>query len=325
MRIVALIALSLLAGGSDDLDAYLKEREAQGFSGAVHVRVGGRTLVDRGYGLADRERKTGVTAETVFEVGSITKVFTAATVIRLAEEGRLSLDHRLPRFFSKVPRAKRAITVRQLLAHRSGLPEYPGYGDLAPLTRPQAVRNALGLPLRFRPGTRTGYSNVGYTVLAAIVEVVTREPFAAAVRRRVFTPAAMSRTGFSGERRWSAGELAVGYGNLGAPANARVSWSLQGAGGVRSTTGDLVKWVDAVRAGRVLTPRSVTLLYRLAIGPPGDVAYGGANAFGFQAVVVERRQDEALVVVLTNSNVLPNLVADDVARGLVSRIGSGRA
>lgn len=322
MKLLALVAISLVAVGSDELEAYLKEREAQGFSGAVLVRFGDRTVVDRGYGLADRGRSIPAQRETVFEVGSITKVFTAAAVVRLAEEGKLRLDDRLPRFFARVPRAKRAITVRQLLGHRSGLPEYPGYGDLVPLTRNEAIRNALVLPLRFRPGKRTAYSNVGYTVLAAIVERAARQPFAVAVRRLVFVPAGMAKTGFFGERRWAADEIAVGYGNRpGRHRAAPVSWSVQGAGGALSTTGDLLKWVDAVRGGRIVKARNVPLLYRLAIGPPAEtVAYGGANMFGFQGVIVELPREPALIVVLTNSNVLPRFVADEVARGLKERI-----
>lgn len=322
MKLVAAAALCLLAGSPEELQAYLAERESQGFSGAVLVTRADETLVDRGYGLADRERRRPAQAETVFEVGSITKVFTAATVIRLAEERKLSLDDRLPRFFRRVPRNKRAITVRQLLAHRSGLPENGGFDDLAPLTRPQSVRNVLGLPLRFRPGTGTAYSNVGYVLLAAIVERAARQPFAGAVRARVFAPAGMTRTGFVGERRWSPEALAVGYGNLPYPdRNKPVSWSVQGAGGVLSTTGDLAKWVEAARGGRIVKPRNVRLLYRLAIGPPdGPVAYGGANAFGFQATIVELARERVLIVVLTNSNLLPRLVADEVAEALEAKM-----
>jgi CubicO group peptidase (beta-lactamase class C family) len=326
-----LVAIGCSAGGSrsleDDLYAYMADRANQGFSGAVLVRVGNRTLVDRGYGLADRERGIQVRPDTVFEVGSITKVFTAATVVRLAEERKLRLDDRLPRFFARVPPGKRAITIRHLLAHRSGLPEYAGYGDLHALSRRQAVRNALALPLHFRPGARQAYSNVGYTLLAAIVERVTGRPFALAVRQRVIRPAGMTRTAFFGERAWGRDHLAVGYGNRAAPdRRMTVSWSVQGAGGALSTTADLARLVDAVRGGRIVRPASVPLLYRLAIGPSdGPVAYGGANTFGFQATIVELPRERALIVVLTNSNMLPNLVADDVAQGLERRIAPRRS
>ena len=338
MRLLALVVLCALsaactaaAGKSaeDELAAYLDEQARTGFSGAVLVRRDGRTLVDRALGLADRERGTEVTTETVFDVGSITKVFTAAAVIRLAEEGRLRLDDRLPRFFATVPRDKRRITVRQLLAHRSGLPEYPGYYDLTPLSRAAAVRNALSLRLRFRPGTRQAYSNVGYNLLAAIVERASGERFEAAVRRRVFAPAGMERTGFYGESLWRPEEVAVGYGNRrttgrnAADAHGPVSWSLQGAGGVASTNGDLARWVDAVRGGKVLRAASVRLLYALAVGPGAAVGYGGANDRGFQSVIVELTRARILIIVQTNSNVLPRFRADDVARE-VERLLTGR-
>lgn len=330
----ALAAAAIAAGcaggasaGEDELRSYLEEEAARGFSGAVLVLNEGRRLVDQGYGLADRERRIPIQRDTVFELGSITKVFTAATVMRLAEEGRLRLDDRLPRFFRDVPRSKRSITVRQLLAHRSGLPEYPGYGDLVWISRGRSMRNALDLPLRFRPGTRTAYSNVGYTVLAAIVEVASGERFERAMRRRVFAPAGMSQTGFFGERLWPPERVAIGYEGLSVGArnapDARrgVSWSFKGAGGVVGPTGDLERWAAAVWAGRIIRRASVPLLYRLAVGPPPPgrrpYAYAGGNAFGFNATVAELPDDQALVVVLSNSSPPGAARAEVIERRLV--------
>lgn len=343
MKLVgALAAAAVAAGcaggagaGGDELRAYLEEEAARGFSGTVLVTKRGRRLVDQGYGLADRERRIPVRRETVFDLGSITKVFTAAAVMRLAEEGRLRLDDRLPRFFPSVPRSKRSITVRQLLAHRSGLPEYPGYRDLEWISRARSMRNALDLPLRFRPGTRTAYSNVGYTLLAGIVEIASGERFESAMRRRVFDRAGMNRTGFYGDRLWLSEAVAVGYeglsvGSRNAPdARRGVSWSFKGAGGVVGPAADLERWVEAVWAGRVLRRASVPLLYRLAVGPspPGRrfYAYAGGNPFGFNATVAELPDDQTLVVVLTNSSPPHAARAEVVERRIVDllRRGSG--
>lgn len=316
--------------GNSGVETYLKRQEAAGFSGSVLAVRQGRTVIHAGFGLADRSRRIPVTRETVFDVGSITKVLTAATVFKLAQERKLRLDDTLTRFFSAVPPDKRSITVRQLLGHRSGLPMNPRH-PFADLSRDEAVREALDLTLRFRPGAREGYSNVGYALLAAIVERTSGERFEAAMRRRVFVPAAMSRTGFSGERRWPARDVAIGYGNhVRAPRNApdtyRVTWPLKGAGGVVSTAGDLGRWIRAVHAGRIVRRASVPLLYRLAVGPtppglPPMYGYSGANSLGFNADVEELPATRTYVIVLTNANVLPRERATEIAQGVLRRLG----
>jgi CubicO group peptidase (beta-lactamase class C family) len=321
--LAVLLALAAAAGcahgdsGSDAIGAYLEEQAAAGFSGAVLVRRGDDTLVERGLGLADRERGIPVAPETVFSIGSITKEFTAATVLRLAELGRLRVDDPLPRFLDGVPADKHAITVRQLLRHRSGLPEYSGLRDFERVSRADGIRTILDLPLVFAPGTQELYSNPGYTLLAAIVEEASGRTWEQAVREHVYVPAGMTRSGFYGERRRPSAEVAIGYeGSSAAARNAPdgwgpASWSLKGAGGAVSTAGDLARWVDALRGGRLLRASSRAIALP---DPRGVLAYGGANMFGFNAVVHEA--PDALVVVLSNSSAPRRLRADEVGRGL---------
>ena len=328
--VLAAATTATAAAADPELDAFLARQEKAGFSGSVLAVRNGETVVDRAFGLADRGRRIPVTTATAFDIGSVTKVLTAATVLRLAEEGELRLDDRIGRFLPEVPRDKRSITLRQLLGHRSGLPMNPEH-PFADLTRDEAVREALALPLAFRPGARTGYSNVGYALLGAIVERASGERFERAMRRRVFEPAGMSRTGFTGEKRWRARDVAIGYGNetrLGrnAPDTYRVRWPLKGAGGVVSTTGDLGRWIKAVHAGRIVRASSVPLLYRLSVGPtppglPPLYGYSGGNSLGFNAAVEERPSDRTYVIVLTNANVLPGERAVEVAQGILHRLG----
>lgn len=327
----ALAACGTALAADSTVETYLKRQEAAGFSGSVLAVRHGRTVVHGGFGLADRRRRIPVTRDTVFDIGSITKVLTAATVLKLAEEGRLELDDPLTRFLAAVPEDKRSITVRSLLGHRSGLPMNPQH-PFAALSRDEAVREALDLSLRSRPGARQSYSNVGYALLAAIVELASGERFEAAMRRRVFVPAGMSRTGFSGVRRWPARDVAIGYGNdIAAPRNAPdtygVRWPLKGAGGVVSSAGDLGRWIRAVHAGRIVRRASVPLLYRLAVGPtpaglPPRYGYSGANSLGFNADVEELPAKRTYVVVLTNANLLPRERATEVAQGVLRRLGA---
>jgi CubicO group peptidase (beta-lactamase class C family) len=334
-RLIALLTLaaavpaSTAAAADPRVDRFLQAQAAAGFSGAVLAVWHGRVVVDRGYGLADRRRGIPVTSRTVFDVGSITKVFTAATVVRLAEEGRLRLDDRLTRFLPSIPADKRSITLRQLLGHRSGLPLMP-LRPLADVSRDQAVREALALPLLHRPGARKSYSNVGYALLAAVIERASGVTYESALRGRVFRPAGMTRTGFAGESRWRARDVAIGYGNQrragrNAPDTYSIKWPLKGAGGVASTTRDLAAWVAAVHAGRIVRKANVAELYRLAIGPtppglPPEHGYGGATSFGFNADVEERPREPGLVIVLTNANLLPRERATEVAEGVVERL-----
>lgn len=329
MLLVAAFACTAASAAKPEVETYLERQEAAGFSGTVLAVRNGRTVVHRPFGLADRERRIPVTRDTVFDVGSITKVLTAAAVFRLAEEGKLRLDDTMTQHLGSVPPDKRAITLRQLLAHRSGLPLNPRR-PFAPLTRAGAVQEALALPLRFRPGSGQGYSNVGYALLAAVVESASGERFEAALRRRVFEPAGMSRTGFSGERRWRPRDVAIGYGRQqrgarNAPDAYAVRWPLKGAGGVVSTARDLGRWVEAVNAGRIVQKASVPLLYRLAVGPtpPGKpplYGYSGANSLGFNAAIEEAPRARTYVIVLTNANLLPRERATEVAQGVLRRL-----
>ena len=206
-----LIALLLVAPAAalarepslrERIGAIVEAERRHGFSGAVLVARGGRPLVARGVGLADRRRRTRVTPRTVFDLGSVTKPLTLAAALALVEDGRLALSDRLGDLLPGVPADKRAITLRQLLAHRAGLPEYvvaaPG-GDFAELSREAALRRIFRRPLRFAPGTGYGYSDAGYTVAAAVIEDAAGRPFEAFLRERILERGGMRSAGFYGD------------------------------------------------------------------------------------------------------------------------------
>jgi CubicO group peptidase (beta-lactamase class C family) len=305
-------------GGSQArIGAIVKSEQRRGFSGAVLVVRRGRKIFSRGVGFADRARRIRITPRTVFDIGSITKPLTMAAALALVEDGRLELSDRLGELLAGVPADKQRITLRQLLEHRAGLPEYvvdaPG-GDFVELSREQALRRILRRPLRFEPGSDYGYSDAGYTVAAAVIENAAGRPFEVFLRERILERGGMTSAGFYGHD-WRLSRVAIGYGGRrhgrrNAPdAWSHVSWSLKGAGGVVASARDLVKWTRRLWNGRVLERRSVRTFYeilaqpdRLPQGHDFVLAYSGANDYGFNSVVVEGNRARDAVIVLTNAD-----------------------
>jgi len=281
------LALALLGAPADTIagrvDAYLARLEALGFSGATLVAVDGEIVLEKGYGPADRETRRPVRPGTVFSIGSITKPFTALTILSLADSGELLLDDPLTRFFDDVPPDKAGITIRNLLTHTAGFPGAIG-DDADPVGGDAFVRQALATPLEREPGARYGYSNVGYSLLGRIAEEVTGRPYEAALRERVLEPASMTRTGYRLPPD-VADDVAVGYrggerwGTIferplapdGAPG-----WHLRANGGLHSTVGDLYRLHVALERGGILEPstRAAMESPQVPENPEGSSHYG---------------------------------------------------
>ena len=152
------------------LDRYLKELAGFGYSGSVLVAQKGEVVLDQGYGLADRARGTPFTADTLFDIASISKPFTAAAVLRLEMKGKLKVEDKISKFFPDAPADKAGITLHQLLTHTAGFPETIG-PEYEPLARKAFLQRIFATKLVHRPGERFLYSNAGYSLLAAVVEV----------------------------------------------------------------------------------------------------------------------------------------------------------
>ncbi len=241
------------------LDHYLHELAGYGYSGSVLVAQHGEVILDRGYGLADRAHGTPFTADTLFDIASVSKPFTAAAVLRLEMQGKLKVEDKISRFFPDAPPDKAAITLHQLLTHTSGLPESIGQ-EYDPLARKGFLRRVFATKLLFPPGGRFSYSNVGYSLLAAVVEVASGRPFGDVLHSEVFLPAGMRHTGFLPDAL-DLKRLAHGYlggkdwgTSLDHPhAPDGPWWNLRGNGGILTTTGDLYRWHAALQGNAVLS------------------------------------------------------------------------
>ena len=308
-----------------------------GVSVAV-VRAGRDTLVDKGYGVADLENDVPATARTVYRIGSVTKQFTAAAVLQLAEQGRLSLDASLGALLPQVPAAWRAVTVRQLLNHTSGIRDYTEIGprwvrryreDMPPDSIVALVRDDT---LDFAPGSKWAYSNTGYVLLGMVIEKASGASYAAYLREHFFQPLGLTQTYYcdvapvikhraQGYERQPGGLVNAGYLSMTQPF---------AAGALCSTVGDLAAWNRALATGRVVgaaswarmtTPEGAAARAHYGYGIESDtlaghreIAHtGGIN--GFLSANSYFPDDSLSVTVLTNSGSSPpNRLLDKIAR-----------
>ena len=296
---------------------------------AVVVARGDAIVLAKGYGLADIEHHVPATPATSFRLASVTKQFTAAAILTLIESGSLRLDDPLGALLPEVPAYARGVTVRQLLTHTSGIPDYEpllGKGD-GPQLHDRDVLELLHRPkaLYFTPGTSWRYSNSAYALLALIVERVSGEGFAAYLRHRIFDRAGMPTAVAHVDGVDTVANRA--YGHSGSPGawrrtdQSRTS-AVLGDGGIYASAEELARWSAALDRNAVLSAES----FRMAT-TPAVLASGAATSYGFGwfldrhhghrrqrhegdsigfRTAIQRYPDEALtIVVLVNRGAAP--------------------
>jgi CubicO group peptidase (beta-lactamase class C family) len=304
------------------IDGYLAGLTSKGFAGSVLLEDHGAVLLDKGYGAADRTSGRRVTTETGFDVGSLVKPFTAVAILKLESGGKLRRADPLSRFFPSAPPDKARITVQQLLEHTSGLPDivdavskpvdYTPAFDYEPVSRDEIVRRAMKAKLLSAPGEKSRYSNLGYSLLGAIVEIASGEPYEQFVRETIFEPAGMSRTGYLAPG-WKSSDLAVGYAHnqrWGTPLDHRwlpdgPSWNLRANGGMLSTSGDLAKWIHALAGEKLLTAAEKKALFDLYVhrNKRGARTMGAAGSNDvFDACYLWYVDENRLLIMLTSSD-----------------------
>jgi CubicO group peptidase (beta-lactamase class C family) len=256
--------------------------QGTGFAGVVLVGRGDSIVWQRGYGEADQERHIRNGPSTAFDIGSVTKQFTAAAVLALEQDGKLTVHDPLGKYFPQAPADKRNITLHQMLTHTAGLREYSG-PDEQWLSKENFLQQELRSKLVFAPGSSYQYSNVGYSLLAAVIEQVSGLSYEQYLRQRLFQPAGLTSTGYQ-LAAWPDSAVAVGYvrgrrwGKPTEKGNFRdgPTWNLRGNGGVLSTAQDMWRWHLALASGRVLAPAAQAKLYQpyVAKTPGGAIHYG---------------------------------------------------
>lgn len=237
----------------------IRVSRAEGFSGVVLVARGGKILLRQAEGLADRRRGIPNRIDTHFPLESITKQFTAAAILLLVEDGKISLNDAISEYYAPLPKAWTAITLRQLLNHSSGIVDcsicvFKNYRDY--------IERSMSAPLAFQPGTGMLYSNAGYGLLAGVIEHVTGESYGAFIRARIFDPLHMTHSGYG----TLAANSAKGY----IHDVSQTAWhegkgahmeAMAGFGELYSTVDDMLTWANALRGNILLSPASRTAMF----------------------------------------------------------------
>jgi len=246
------------------LEATLSARVApDGPSVVVLVARDGKILFAHGYGFADRENKIPATPETRFRIGSVTKQFTAAAILTLQEQGKLSIEDTLDKYFPGYPGGDK-ITLHQMLNHTSGLHNYTAHPDfLARVTQPIKPSDLVAWfqddPPDFPPGEQFSYSNTNYVLLGQIVEKVSGMSYGDYLQKQFFGPLGLHDTGVW-QNATPPDHGAKGYSFDGKQVVPALDWDMSWAGGageLYSTVGDLWRWTEALHGGRVLSPTSL--------------------------------------------------------------------
>ena len=305
------------------LDAYLSAAHLAGrFNGNALVAREGQILLQKSYGYRNVAEHLSNDSTTIFQIGSVTKQFTAAVILELQEEGKLSVTDRLDRYFPQY-RYARDITIENLLTHSSGLYDYTSdidASDSAQACRPVSQQVVLDIifkhKLSFRPGTQMQYCNSGYYLLGLIIEKVTGKSYEQNIHDRVFTPLQMNHSLFdfnpSADRK-----IATGYQTLNDTIQKVASaWRWDStvtfaAGGIWSTTGDLYRWMLAMRDHEILTPGSWREMMQRRLDHYGyglyiDSLYGtpeiyhGGGIPGFSANLCYYPEKDVMIILLSN-------------------------
>ena len=306
-------------------NAAVAEKRTAGVS--VAVVKNGRTIVAKGYGFADLENDVPATAETVYRIGSVTKQFTSAAIMRLMEQGKLSLDDTLQKFFPTFPAQGNRVTVRHLLNHTSGIKSYTSLGakwarvvrlDLAPDSMVTLFANE---PFDFKPGDAWRYNNSGYFLLGMIIEKLSGKPYGQYLQDELFTPLGVKSTIYCDQAPLIK-HRAQGYATKpgGGFINAEPLSMTQpyAAGSLCSTVNDLVTWTQALSSGKVVSAASYKLMTTpVALNDGKPIMYGfglgtgvlgghrqvshngGIN--GFISELHHYPDDSVITVVLTNT------------------------
>ncbi len=317
------------------IDALMADYAGDVPGASVLVVDDGEVVVRRAYGLADLDKGTPASPSTNYRLASVTKQFTAAAILLLAEDGRLRLDDPVGRWLPSLPPGAGAATLHQVLTHTSGLLDYE---DFVPATAASQVRDADVLRLLephdrtlFPPGSAYRYSNSGYALLALVVAKASGRGFPAFLRENIFLPLGMDATLARVDEGPAVAHRAYGHGFDGAAwhrTDQSPTSAVLGDGGIYSSIDDLAKWEAALHDDRLLSAESRRLAFapHVATDDPavhygygwrvtGDTLWHSGETIGFRNVVVRWPARRLAVVVLTNRD-------DPEPYGLALRIGS---
>jgi CubicO group peptidase (beta-lactamase class C family) len=324
VAIVCLVisAYSALAQDTARMEQVIQPHVTAGtFMGTVLVARDGNILFDKAYGMANVELDVPNTPETKFRLGSITKQFTAASILLLEERGKLKIDDRVKTYLPDAPMSWDRITIFNLLTHTSGIPNFTASPDyrtvkLSARTASAAVAAVRDRPLDFGPGEQMSYSNSGYVVLGEIIEKVSGQSYGQFVADNIFKPLGMTDSGYDSNseiiKRRASGYTRLPSGSLVNAAYIHMSIP-HAAGALYSTTHDLLKWERALFAAKVVSQPSLVQMTtpfknEYGFGVTSSVINGrrairhSGGIDGFNTTMAYYPETKTTVIVLSNVN-----------------------
>lgn len=330
-----------LANVANRIDDYLTKSTYNGYSGSVLIAKDGEIILSKGYSWANRNKKIHNNPSTVFNIGSVTKQFTAAAILKLVEDNKLNTADEIARYFPETPADKQHITIHHLLTHTSGIPPSTGGFRYQEASKEQFLNDFFQSELLYTPGTKHTYANANYILLAAIIEKVSQKDYEAFLKDAFWKPLKMSRTGYK-SINFNSEEIAHGYyfrysngewKDWGTtqeylPYNNN-HWYSIGKGDVYSTVEDLYTWHLALENNSVLKAETKLLMetpyvpenesktsfygYGWAIFNASDknkiVTHNGSNGIYFADFI---RYIEDDIVVIALSNIILNQQSENV-------------
>jgi len=324
-------------GVATKVDDYIRaEMQAQQIPGvSLAVIKNGEIVLARGYGLANVEHQTPVKPETIFQSGSMGKQFTATAVMMLVEEGKLSLEDKITKFFSDAPETWRNITVRHLLTHTSGMADYPEDFDLRrDYTEDELYARIKPIPLAFQPGEKWSYSNLAYVMLGVLIHKVSGKFYGDFLQERVFQPLGMTSARVISEAD-IVPNRAAGYrlvnGQLKNQSWVSPSLNTTADGALYLTVYDMAKWDAALYTEKLLKRASLEEMWtpvKLNNGKTHPYGFGwalnvvrnhrliehGGAWQGFKSQISRYTDDKLTVVVFANqARANPATIAHGVA------------
>jgi CubicO group peptidase (beta-lactamase class C family) len=272
---------------SNRMDSYLQQSEINGFSGAVLVAKNDSIIINKGFGFANKENNVPNNPNTVYDICSVSKQFTGAAIVKLAEENKLKLESPISTFFDNLPEDKKDITIHQLLTHSAGF----GLGstddfDLTP--KDVYFSNLFQEQLLFSPGSQYSYSNSGYSILGRIIELVSGQDYETYLSEKLFQPSGMKQTGYllpDWDNTTVANEYLLNVSNEDShiahyEKDGEIARTLLANGGIHSTNYDMYKWYQALKSNKILSQESFEILTKPYVAEYEDgsshYAYGWA-------------------------------------------------
>ncbi|MCE7996613.1 MAG: beta-lactamase family protein [Roseivirga sp.] len=335
---------TLKGSDAETIHKRLIELQSKGFSGSILVEKEGEIILKSGYGFANRDKRIPFKASTISTIGSITKPLTATAILKLEEEGKLRLTDPLSKYIPNLDTKLQSITLDQLLTHRSGLGSILTQNDFKNISREDFINRLNKLNLKFEPGSKVAYSNIGFSVLAMVIEQVSGSSYEQFLQTHFFKPLSMKNTGYTAHD-WLEDSVATGYrgskewGSVYQKVKNMEGnfWNLIGNGGMHMNLNDMYKWYRAMKDKSIISEeiKSKLLSPHVKCGPKSVTCYqgyawvvlhlnegkdlvavthsGGNNIF--YADFWWYPEEDIFLAMLTNNSKFP---AEDISRDLIS-------